>query len=110
MTNVVDIRPSAHQDLPEGTLNGAQLAALTGITYRKIDFWTRCGYLQPIANTPGSGYQRVYPASEITVALLTQQLIDGGLLAGHAAPRARELATTGTTHIAGIPVHLPQEL
>lgn len=110
MTNVVELRPHAHQDLPEGTVNGAQLAALTGITYRKVDFWTRCGYLQPADGSPGSGYQRVYPPSEITVALLIQQLIDGGLLAGAAAPRARELATTGTTHIAGLPIHLPEEL
>jgi hypothetical protein len=110
VTNVVELRPTQGQNLPEGTVNGAQLAALADITYRKVDFWTRCGYLQPAAVSPGSGYQRVYPVTEVTVALLIQQLTDAGLLAGHAAPRARELATTGTTHIAGLPIHLPEEL
>lgn len=105
----VSFLPS-HQALPDGHVNGAQMAALTGITYRRIDFWTRAGYLAPTAASPGSGHQRVYPASEVTIALLMVRLVDDGLTPSAAAECARELATTGTTRIAGIPIHLPQEL
>lgn len=99
-----------HAPLPDGTLNGAQLAAAAGITYRRVEYWTQSGYLHPLTTSPGSGYQRIYPATEITAARLIGQLVADGLLPHVAALRARELLETGTTHIGGMPIHLPEEL
>jgi hypothetical protein len=99
-----------HAPLPDGALNGAQLAAAADITYRRVEYWTQSGYLKPLATSPGSGYQRIYPPTEVTVARLIGQLVSDGLLPHIAAERARELLETGTTHIAGMPFHLPEEL
>lgn len=99
-----------HAPLPDGSLNGAQLAAAAGITYRRVEYWTRAGYLKPLAASPGSGFQRIYPAAEVAAARLIGQLVADGLLPHVAAERARELLETGTTQVAGMPIHLPQEL
>lgn len=112
MNTVTNLAPRlpAHAALPTGCLNGAQLAAAAHITYRQVDFWTRAGYLRPTDGSPGSGYQRIYPPHELTVARLMAALVHAGLTAASAATHARDLATTGTTHIAGMPLHLPQDL
>ncbi len=108
-SNVVELRANVYQPLPEGYVNAAQLATLAGVTYRKVDYWTRCGYLQPIVDAPGSGLQRAFSTSEVAVARLINSLADDGLLPHVAAARARELLDTGTTQIAGMPIHLPEE-
>ena len=99
-----------HAPLPDGALNGAQLAAAAGLTYKRVDFWTSAGYLRPLESSPGSGYQRIYPPSEVAVVRLMSDLTDAGLLPEMASLRARELLETGTTQIAGMPIHLPEEL
>lgn len=56
-------------------MNTAELASLTapevareiGTTYRNIDNLVRLRYLQPLRPTPGSGYRRAWPMSEIAI-------------------------------------------
>lgn len=109
IAQVVDLRPSTHHPLPEGLVNGAQLATLTGLSYRQVDFWTRSGYLHPVETSPGSGHQWMYPPSEVTAALLMATLVEAGLLPAVAYGIASDLLDLGVAHIAGMPIHLPQE-
>ena len=64
-----------------------------GITYRQLDYWTRCGYLRPgqRANMRGDGigYAREWSESELTVAAAMGRLIRLGLLPHVAARVAR---------------------
>lgn len=108
---VTQLYPSAHAQLPDGHINGQQLAARAGVPYRTIDYYTRVGYLHVVGNTrPGSGYQRLYPTSEAAVAHLIGRLRDAGLTPKAAHDHARLLLEYGRTDIAGITLHLPQEL
>lgn len=109
----VDERPTyaAQDTLPNGWVNTAQIAALIGCTYRKLDYWTRAGYLRPVtADTPGSGHQRAYPLAELEVARLMWALVSDGLLPDAAHRVARELLDRGTTTLGGIRLDLPEPL
>lgn len=99
-------------ETPEGCVTYSEIVAAAQISYRQLDHWTRTGLLLTIPRPEyaGSGWPRYYPRTELTVACLMADLTRAGLLASVAHDRARELATTGTTRIAGIPVHLPEEL
>lgn len=62
------------------------LVAAAGVTYRKIDYWTRCGWLHAIGqNTPGSGSPRRYAESEVAVARALDILVPlaAGTAGGH---------------------------
>jgi hypothetical protein len=109
---VTELHPSnSAYPLPAGQVNGPQLAARAGVTYCQVDYWTRAGYLQPHGPPrPGSGYQRAYPESEIPLAALMRDLLAAGLMPEPAHYHARQLLEHGTTRIAGITIHLPQEL
>lgn len=58
-----------------------------GITYRKIDYWCRQGYLK--VDHTGSGVARDWPARELRVARLMHHLISGGMTTSVAADLAR---------------------
>lgn len=49
----------------------------TGATYRQLDHWCRRGYLAP--GTPGTGYVRDWPESEIRVAALMVKMTAAGI-------------------------------
>lgn len=74
---------------PEGWVSTTDLMALTGITYRQADYWTRLGWLRPPEPTPGSGAQRYYPPAEQRVAAIMAALVAAGLEPGAAALAAR---------------------
>jgi hypothetical protein len=66
------------------------------LTYRKLDWWVRCGYLRPVASTrpglaatPGSGYQRLFTPEEAAVAVLMARLVRAGLTTTAALAAAR---------------------
>ena len=100
---------ASHQPLPPGLVNGAELADLSGITYRKIDYWTRVGYLVTESQLdPGSGYQRTYRTTEVPIANMIEALTRGGVGAATAHKMARDFAATGQTVLAGITIHLPE--
>lgn len=51
-------------------LTATELCALTGITYRQLDYWTGKGYLLAEDKHPGSGGLRLYGVPEADVALV----------------------------------------
>jgi DNA-binding transcriptional MerR regulator len=59
-----------------------------GLTYRRLDHWTRAGYLHP-HHQGGTGNTRTWPAGELAIADLMRRLIDAGLTTGVAAIAAR---------------------
>lgn len=104
--------PAHSQDqIPDGHIAGHDLARRSGITYRQLDYWTRTGLLRTsTCATPGYGFIRAYPTGELVVAILIRRLLEGGLNLRPAHDHARRLANTGTTVLAGITIHLPQDL
>ena len=78
---------------PDGYVDGDALLA-TGLTYRKLDYWTRQGWLRPVQASQGSGYPRRWPVAERDVAAMMNRLVDAGL---HPA-RAHDIARAGGTY------------
>lgn len=89
----------SHRDLNalDGDLIGAhELTLQAGITYRQLDFWTRCGYLATLTdNTPGSGRPRVYSLDQVDLAREMARLTVVGLRAGVAHDVAVALLADG---------------
>lgn len=87
------------------------LAAVPGLTYRQLDYWTRTGIIAAIDDLPGSGVARGYRWSELRVIALVAALVDRlGANPRRAAELAR-LALECTATIAargrhGRPIHL----
>lgn len=63
--------------------------AETGISYRRLDYWTHCGYLRADDASPGSGSHRTWDPIEVVVASLMVRLTTAGLAANAAAKVAR---------------------
>jgi DNA-binding transcriptional MerR regulator len=51
-----------------------ELARLTGLSYREVDYWTRRGVLVPDRAAHGSGTHRGYPENEARVGVVVTQL------------------------------------
>jgi hypothetical protein len=76
-------------DIPTVTASDPRWAD-TGITARQRDYWSQLGLLLTIGEArPGSGYQRVWPETEIEVAALMVRLIVAGIIPPVAARIAR---------------------
>lgn len=103
--------PFSHAPVaPAGQVTSAELMDRTGITYRMLDFWTRCNYLRTTTPAePGSGNARFYLEDELAVVHLVVRLRDAGLTPANAFPLARELVETGGALFAGIRLDLPEE-
>ena len=65
-------------------LTGTQLAALTGISRRQVEWWRRRGYLPPAPEAPDR-----YGGNAVEIALLIKQAVEAGV----ALRRAHELAS-----------------
>lgn len=63
----------------------------TGLTYRKLDHWTRKGHLRADNPTPGTGYRRQWPPGEVDIARAMVRLIDCGFSLAAAARIARQV-------------------
>lgn len=61
----------------------------TGISYRQLDYWTSTGWLVSEHGSPGSGYQRWWPAHEAEVARVMALLVSVGIKSGVAEAAAR---------------------
>lgn len=61
------------------TYSGPELAEAVGITYRRIDYYTRVGLLQPTrVGGTGSGSRRIYDETDLVRARLVGALLDMG--------------------------------
>lgn len=70
----------------------------SGATARQLDHWCRTGVLRPARCSPGSGYQRVWPAEELTVAARIVAMGRAGI-----PPRVAEVVARGAVvPVAGI--------
>lgn len=84
-------------------LSAAALASEAGVSYRQVHYWTDQGYLESldIEGVPsnGSGYTRVYAASEVEVARAL------GVFASSLstwAPAVRQAVEQGSATFAGL--------
>ena len=73
--------------------------AIPGLTYRRLDHWTRTGYLTCDKVNPGSGRPRTWPDEELAVATVMARLIEAGLTveAAERAARNHGLIAPGIT-------------
>jgi DNA-binding transcriptional MerR regulator len=76
------------------------LAKVPGLTDRKLDLWTRAGYVRAVQTGPGTGRARRYLPGEEHVAELMIRLHDAGLNVRTAHRAARDL-TAGRTAMLG---------
>lgn len=60
-------------------MSGPMPVGAEEVTYRRLDYWTRKGYLRAENPTPGSGYRRTWPRSEHRVARAMARLTAAGL-------------------------------
>lgn len=66
----------------------AEIVAV-GLSYRRLDYWSRRGWLKPANPDCGSGSSRVWPAGEVVVAQVMHLLVSAGVAPGAAARAAR---------------------
>lgn len=78
-----------------------EMCAVTGATYRQIDYWVRQGLLIPGNPAPGTGGYRIWPPGEIAVGRQMVQLMAAGLSlrAAHHAARNGGLLPGGRYRI-----------
>lgn len=82
-------------DVAEATLlSAAEVCALAGISYRSLDYWVRCSYvdLDP-EHVPdrGSGYPRRFTEAEASRFAVLARLVRAGLKVDRAAAIGRQL-------------------
>jgi hypothetical protein len=68
----------------EPTFSAPEVCARAGITYRNLDYWVRCGYVDlddtdETHRRPGSGYQRRFTAGDINRFATLGRLVRAGL-------------------------------
>lgn len=79
---------------------GPQVCRLTGLSYRRLDYWDRIGLVRPsVTSAAGSGSVRLYSADDIVLVKCILDLLGKGfsLLFIHEtlAPGLREAITGG---------------
>ena len=81
---------------PEREVIGAvELARSTGISYRRIDYWTRQGWLTPTRPGHGSGYARAYDATDVDLLIAVSALTGAGVMPESAFRLARKVIAEG---------------
>lgn len=88
------------QDTSSGLLSAAQVCGMAQITYRNLDYWLRCDFidLDPEhvgSTTPGSGVPRRFTQREAQRFTLLGALVRGGLAVNAAAKIVRALEANG---------------
>lgn len=79
--------------------SGRLFRGIPGLTYRRVEYWTRQGWLLP-GHTGGQGIPRQWPGAELDVARLMVRLVDdGGLSAERAAMVARAVVAFGLAEV-----------
>lgn len=70
------------------------------LTYRQVDFWTRCGYLKAVhVDITGSGYPREYGNDQLPIARHMSRLTKAGLPAKLAHQAALQLLADGKARL-----------
>ncbi len=78
-TTAVSESPVGYQEIMEGV----------GVSYRRLHYWTRQGWVKALNPECGSGRQLVWPAEEVRVVQVMALLVRSGVEPGAAAKAAR---------------------
>lgn len=71
-------------------MNAVELAEHVSVTYKRIDYWVRCGYVRPLGDIrPGTGHTRDFSTHEVQVCEWLARLIKAGFTPAVAARIAR---------------------
>ena len=68
-----------------------------GVTYRRLHYWTKMGYLPAEGLTPGTGHLREWTPARMRMLRLMGQL----RMAGLEAPQAGKIATEAAGKVTG---------
>lgn len=74
---------------------GHDMLAVTSLTPRQLDHWTRRGYLVVVHEHPGSGYRHYWDAAEQRIAHAMCRLVHAGVEVQFAADIARRAVEEG---------------
>lgn len=82
---------------------GPVACAVTGITYRQLDYWARTGLLEPsVRAARGSGSQRLYSFKDLLVLRVVKKLLDAGVSLQQVRTAVRQLQDRGVDDLASI--------
>jgi hypothetical protein len=76
-TTTAALDPVPEEPAPVGEGLSDMLAA--GLSYRRLDYWTRTGLLHAVNDAPGSGTPRRWQDGEAAIGALVVRLTDAGL-------------------------------
>lgn len=68
-------------------IGSAELREVTGLSFRRVDWWTRKGWIRPVNPAAGAGEPRLYPRTEGEIAALAVALVDEAGFTPKAAAR-----------------------
>lgn len=87
------------------------VADATGVSYRQLDYWVRCGVIKPVVSAAGSGSQRGFDDTETLVidrlaglAALNRSARGGGLACEFLAQVAEALRSQPGADWVDIPI------
>ncbi len=82
---------------------GPVACAVTGITYRQLDYWARTGLLEPsVRAARGSGSQRLYSFKDLLVLRVVKKLLDTGVSLQQVRAAVGTLQDRGVDDLAAI--------
>lgn len=67
-----------------------RLQQVTGVTYRRIDYWVRRGYLRPANPAPGTGYARKFTVDDAVRVAAIDELSRLGVALGDLTETQRD--------------------
>lgn len=67
----------------------SDIEAQYGVSYRRLDLWTRQGHIRASNPAPGSGHRRVWAAAELDIARRMAELTAAGMTVAASAQIAR---------------------
>jgi len=90
-------------DEEQSGYRGPVACAVTGITYRQLDYWARTGLLEPsVRAARGSGSQRLYSFKDLLVLRVVKKLLDAGVSLQQVRTAVRTLQDRGVDDLATI--------
>jgi DNA-binding transcriptional MerR regulator len=94
---------------PDDGFRGPQVCAITGITYRQLDYWLRTGVVRSsISAASGSGSQRRFSRADLQLIALAACLFNVGIPGDVTRSTVATLATADLDNVMFVVVRGPQ--